>query len=221
MKTRISAVFLAFTLVGFAQENCSVKLEGSVLDEHNNEPLGFASIFISNYQQSALTDANGNFVFEGLCPGVLYLEIAHLACETYYDTLEIQSNTTQKFFLEHHVEFLEEIHVVDQHNTMHAHLDETMVMENQGKDLALQLKGIPGVSVQENGVGVSKPMIQGLGGNRIVVSSSGVAQENQQWGQDHGLSLDPLNADNIKVVKGPSVVLYGAQSVGGGNCDRT
>ena len=40
----------------------------------------------------------------------------------------------------------------------------------------------PGVSQLTTGGSISKPIIRGLGYNRVVVMSEGVRQESQQWG---------------------------------------
>ena len=42
----------------------------------------------------------------------------------------------------------------------------------------------PGVSQITTGSGISKPVIRGLGYNRIVTISDGVRQEGQQWGDE-------------------------------------
>ncbi|MCR5658546.1 MAG: TonB-dependent receptor plug domain-containing protein, partial [Bacteroidales bacterium] len=48
----------------------------------------------------------------------------------------------------------------------------------------------PGVSQITTGNGISKPVIRGLGYNRIVVVNDGIRQEGQQWGDEHGIEID-------------------------------
>ena len=48
----------------------------------------------------------------------------------------------------------------------------------------------PGVSQLTTGGSISKPIIRGLGYNRVVVMSEGVRQEGQQWGDEHGVEVD-------------------------------
>ena len=59
------------------------------------------------------------------------------------------------------------------------------------------------------GSGFSKPMIRGMGFNRIGVLENGIKQEGQQWGADHGFELDAFNIGAVNVLKGPSSLLYG------------
>ena len=49
----------------------------------------------------------------------------------------------------------------------------------------------PGISQVTTGSGISKPVIRGLGYNRVVVVNDGIRQEGQQWGDEHGIEVDP------------------------------
>ena len=77
------------------------------------------------------------------------------------------------------------------------------------------MENIPGVQTMDIGSGFSKPMIRGMGFNRIAVLENGIKQEGQQWGADHGLELDAFNIGTVNVLKGPSSLLYGSDAMGG------
>jgi iron complex outermembrane receptor protein len=81
--------------------------------------------------------------------------------------------------------------------------------------ISQNLSRLPGVNQLQTGVGISKPVIRGMSGTRILVSDLGLKQEGQQWGSDHGLELDPFGAEKIEVIKGPSTLLYGSDALGG------
>lgn len=82
-------------------------------------------------------------------------------------------------------------------------------------NLMQTLAYVPGVRSMDVGLGFSKPMIRGMGFNRIVVSENGVKQEGQQWGADHGLEVDAFNTTKIVVHKGPQALQYGSDAMGG------
>lgn len=82
-------------------------------------------------------------------------------------------------------------------------------------NLMQALKNVPGVHSMDIGAGFSKPMIRGLGFNRIAVSENGIKQEGQQWGADHGLEIDAFNVEEVRILKGPSSLLYGSDAMGG------
>lgn len=77
------------------------------------------------------------------------------------------------------------------------------------------MENIPGVQAMDIGSGFSKPMIRGMGFNRVAVLENGIKQEGQQWGADHGLELDAFNVDAVNVMKGPASLLYGSDAMGG------
>jgi iron complex outermembrane receptor protein len=77
------------------------------------------------------------------------------------------------------------------------------------------LEYIPGIHSMDIGSGFSKPMIRGMGFNRIAVTENGIKQEGQQWGADHGLEIDAFGVERVTVRKGPSSLLYGSDAMGG------
>jgi iron complex outermembrane receptor protein len=74
---------------------------------------------------------------------------------------------------------------------------------------------MPGIHSMDIGSGFSKPMIRGMGFNRISVTENGIKQEGQQWGADHGLETDAFNVERVIVRKGPASLLYGSDAMGG------
>lgn len=87
--------------------------------------------------------------------------------------------------------------------------------QNFAGSLMQTLEGIPDVKAMAIGSGQSKPVIRGLGFNRLVVVEDGVKHEGQQWGDDHGLEIDQFAIDRAEVIKGPAALLYGSDAIGG------
>ncbi len=87
--------------------------------------------------------------------------------------------------------------------------------QNFAGSLMQTLEGLTGVKAMSVGSGQSKPIIRGLGFNRMVVSEDGVKHEGQQWGDDHGLEIDQFAIDRAEVIKGPAALLYGSDAIGG------
>ena len=72
-----------------------------------------------------------------------------------------------------------------------------------------------GVSQITTGSGISKPVIRGLGYNRIVTISDGIRQEGQQWGDEHGIEIDPEAVSSVEILKGPASLMYGSDAMAG------
>ena len=73
----------------------------------------------------------------------------------------------------------------------------------------------PGISQLTTGSGISKPIIRGLGYNRVVVMSDGVRQEGQQWGDEHGVEVDGNSVNSVEILKGPASLMYGSDAMAG------
>ena len=74
---------------------------------------------------------------------------------------------------------------------------------------------LPGVSQLTTGGSISKPIIRGLGYNRVVVMSEGVRQEGQQWGDEHGVEVDGSSVGSVEILKGPASLMYGSDAMAG------
>lgn len=73
----------------------------------------------------------------------------------------------------------------------------------------------PGVAQITTGNGISKPVIRGLGYNRVLVVAGGVRQEGQQWGDEHGVEVDARNVHSVEILKGPASLMYGSDAMAG------
>lgn len=77
------------------------------------------------------------------------------------------------------------------------------------------LAKIPGVSQLSTGIAISKPVIRGLYGNRVLVLVSGLRFDNQQWQDEHGLGLSEIGIDRVELIKGPYSIFHGTEAVAG------
>jgi iron complex outermembrane recepter protein len=77
------------------------------------------------------------------------------------------------------------------------------------------LSKLPGISQLTTGPAITKPVIRGLCGNRVLAVLSGLKFDNQQWQDEHGLGLNDVGIDRIEVIRGPASLLYGSEAIGG------
>ncbi|MBR5028119.1 MAG: TonB-dependent receptor, partial [Bacteroidales bacterium] len=73
----------------------------------------------------------------------------------------------------------------------------------------------PGMSQVTTGSGISKPVIRGLGYNRVLVVKDGIRQEGQQWGDEHGIEIDAHDVGSVEIIKGPASLMYGSDALAG------
>ena len=73
-----------------------------------------------------------------------------------------------------------------------------------------------GVSSTYFGPGASRPIIRGLGSNRVQVLQNGLgAADVSSISEDHAVSIEPYFADQIEIIRGPSTLRYGPGAFGG------
>lgn len=74
----------------------------------------------------------------------------------------------------------------------------------------------PGVSSTSFGPSASRPVLRGFQGDRIRVLTDGIGSiDVSNTSVDHAVIIDPLLAERIEVLRGPSALLYGSSAVGG------
>ncbi|MFY0651649.1 MAG: TonB-dependent receptor [Cyclobacteriaceae bacterium] len=224
--SKISKCMFTLVLVLFygilfgQQENCHSSLFGQIIDEHDQSPLEYASIYIKELKRGVTADAEGNYTISGLCPAEYTIEVRHIGCNPRVVLVDVKGNSKRHFHLEHHLEELQEIIFVGegaQHDkeAFSKTLTSSEIEEARGKSLGESLKNLSGVNSLQTGPTISKPVIQGLHSNRILILNNGIRQEGQQWGQEHAPEIDPFAASDFSVVKGASAVKYGADAIGG------
>lgn len=93
-----------------------------------------------------------------------------------------------------------------------------------GDDLAEDLRGqigdsltgLPGVSSTSFAPGSSRPVLRGFQGPRVRVLTDGIGSlDASNTSVDHAVTIDPLTAQRVEVLRGPAVLLFGGDAIGG------
>jgi iron complex outermembrane recepter protein len=78
------------------------------------------------------------------------------------------------------------------------------------------LNNSPGLSNASFGPAVGQPVIRGQQGPRVkVLQNSTGAADASNVSADHAVSVEPILADSIEVIRGPATLLYGNGAIGG------
>ena len=81
-----------------------------------------------------------------------------------------------------------------------------------GESLAHQ----PGVSATSYGPNASRPILRGFQGERIRVMTDGIGSlDVSNTSVDHAVAINPLTADRLEVLRGPSALMFGSSAIGG------
>ena len=210
------------TLPQFAHAQAS--LNGLVTDLKTREPLAGATIFVPSLKKGTATESDGRFRLSGLPTGSLRVEVRLVGYKTLTRRVQLSGDsTTIDFSLETEVAQLSEVVVTGL--TTGSTVRESPVpimtystlqwLQTASTNLVDAVVKMPGMSQITTGVGLSKPVIRGLGFNRVITVHDGVRQEDNQWGEEHALQVDEYSIDRYEIIKGAGSLLYGSDGLGG------
>lgn len=81
-----------------------------------------------------------------------------------------------------------------------------------GETVAAEL----GMSSTSFGQGASRPVIRGLGDDRVRVLDGGIGTlDVSSVSDDHGVTIEPILVDQVEILRGPATLLYGSGAIGG------
>jgi iron complex outermembrane receptor protein len=201
----------------------SHKLFGKVTDANRRHIQG-AVIALDNSLYQTSTDSLGNFLLEGLSDRSYQFKALKEGFQEYSRPIKIsRKDLFITLTLHSKSHQLQEVMVTDNHIQTRK-VEESLNIEvvnsefiqrNLGGSLMKTLERLPGIKTIGIGSGQSKPLIRGLGFNRVVVLDKGVKHEGQQWGADHGLEIDQFAVGEVELIKGAASFMYGSDAIGG------
>src|SRR5215213_1268954 len=78
------------------------------------------------------------------------------------------------------------------------------------------LQSQPGVTSSSFGPTASRPILRGLQGERVRILLDGIGSlDLSSSDPDHAVAINPLTAERIEVLRGPSALLFGSSAIGG------
>jgi iron complex outermembrane receptor protein len=183
-----------------------------------------ATIYIHEIRTGAISNNNGVYKSRYLNPGRYLVEVSYQGYASEIETIKIQGNTEQNFSLIPAIVEQQAVTVTGVSSATRVKQSSQPVIIIKPEDLiqttssnaidALS-KIVPGVSSVSTGPAISKPIIRGLGYNRVVTVNNGVRQEGQQWGDEHGIEIDDYSIQRVEILKGPASLMYGSDALAG------
>ncbi|HUS02426.1 MAG TPA: TonB-dependent receptor [Chitinophagaceae bacterium] len=203
--------------------NVRASLTGKISAVQTNSPLHGASIYIPDLRAGTTADESGNYTLRNLPAGRYLVEVSFIGFSSIVETIDLGTNTQKDFTLTPSLIENENITITGvstgtstKRNPVPINIiRKENLFNNVATNLIDNLSKTPGVSQVSTGPAASKPFIRGLGYNRVVVVNDGIRQEGQQWGDEHGIEIDELNASRVEVLKGPASLMYGSNALAG------
>jgi iron complex outermembrane receptor protein len=218
MKTLFFLVFVLSPVAHTYSQSLHLRVE----DEQTHQPISNATFYFIDLDYGLLSDSLGRAICSENVPMTFKLKISAFGYGTTLVSVSKMASDDHVFYLKANHINLEEVtisgsrSVLQRNNVIHIESLKLQEMKSlpgtQLSDVLTQMKGVYATST---GPGISKPVIRGLQGMRVITLLNGLRIENQQWGGDHGLGISELGIGAIEAIKGPASLLYGADAIGG------
>mgnify|MGYP002377997428 CR=1 FL=1 len=197
-----------------------------IVRDSSGTPLANVQIHLPALQRTTTTDSRGTFTFRGLSAGHYHIDSYYLGYAPGHIEFDIPpvGDTVQVVIVMRQTPLrLQSVHVTavasgDTRTVTQStvELSGQALARNIGSTVAQTLASEPGLATRFSGPAASAPIIRGLSGDRILVLQDGQRSGDlSSSAADHAVTIDPLAAQRVEVVRGPASLLYGNNALGG------
>lgn len=219
-------LLLALLILSSAADLLTGDLEGRVYDRESGEPLGYVYIHLEEANRTATARGDGTFQIRNIPAGTYTLTAYRLGYQPLNRRVYIPETDTLKIELKLKVSPLtsDAVEVSGDRNLAGGSRLEnashriygTELRRKLGATLAKTLEDIPGLSSRSMGAAPSRPVMRGLGGERVLLLQDGERTGDvSSQSADHAVTVDPMAAEQIEIARGPSALAYGSNALGG------
>ena len=210
-----------FLLIQFITEAQS--LSGKIKEGKNNTTLTGASIYIPDIKMGTVSKPDGSYEMKNIPNGTYLVEVSFVGYASQTKDITINGRSSVDFVLEQSTIESPEVVVTGvasatEQQTNPAPVSivaQNTLQETTSDNIIDALRNSPGVSQITMGPAISKPVVRGLGYNRVVVVNDGIRQEGQQFGDEFGIEIDPYTVNKVEILRGPASLSYGSDAMAG------
>jgi iron complex outermembrane receptor protein len=225
--TLISSVILLFisnASYGINSLNTEkTTLSGKITDKNTGEPLPGVYVYLPDLKSGAVSDDAGNYKIENLPQAKVLIQVSFIGYKLISETIDLSIISIRDFEMEEAINELNEVVVTGLSRSAEksrtpapiSTIPPTVLVQSISPNIIDAISRQPGLSQVTTGSGISKPVIRGLGFNRVVTVSDGIRQEGQQWGDEHGIEIDEYAIRKVEILKGPASLTYGSDAMAG------
>jgi iron complex outermembrane receptor protein len=198
---------------------------GIVLDSETSQTIPNVEINVVDTDIYATTKKDGSFLIEKLPDGNYQLEFSHIGYHHKIIEIEDGSDKSIIVYLTPRSINISPVIVTDRYNVV-SKFDEISEYTNvlKGKELqrdlgltlAATLKNETGLAIRSMGPAPSRPVIRGLGQDRVYISEDGnKTTDLSATSPDHAVTIEPFTLHRIEVIRGPKVLIKTPTTIGG------
>jgi iron complex outermembrane receptor protein len=201
-------------------------IHGTITDASTQSAVAAARVMLVGAHLEELSHTDGKFHFDRVPVGRHVLRIERLGYAVATQEIEVKSGALIKINFPLAPSALEVTALMVTGVITRRSADEmigsTTALHGQQLDrnanstVAAMVESQPGVAVSSIGPATARPIIRGLGGDRILLLEDGQRTGDMSaTSGDHAVAIEPLTASQIEIVRGPMSLLYGSSAMGG------
>ena len=195
---------------------------GRVVEAGTGEPVGWTQILLEGAGRSTASDGAGAFRLIDVPAGAYTLKTFRVGYEPLARAVEVPAGDTLRLTLRLSTSPIEAGEVVVE-GAQEAGLTEPVLelegrrlRQDLGATIAETLNEEPGIAMRSMGPAPARPVLRGLGGERLLVlEDGGRTGDLSATSSDHAVVIEPMTAERIEVVRGPEALIYGPSVLGG------
>ena len=199
------------------------QLSGNIRDSKSGKPLSGVKISIPDLGLSATSDSLGAYFMKNIPGGSYPIAVSTTGYATKLEIIVLKGSIQKDYTLELSINQLHEVvvtGVVSATEKKHTPYAITTVgladlLQNSSTNVIDAIAKTPGVSGITSGQSISKPVIRGLGYNRVLTVNDGVEQVDQAWFDEFGIEADPGAVNKYEILKGPASLAFGSDAIAG------
>ncbi|MEW5915476.1 MAG: TonB-dependent receptor, partial [Gemmatimonadota bacterium] len=202
------------------------RIEGTVLDSVTSLPIVGARVRLVELHREDITHEDGTFDHSDLRPSTYTIQVQRLGYRLASRRVTLQGGDTVRLNIVMAPAAITLTPTVvtgtlserggEQVLSPTATLAGAELDRNLAGTVAATVAAQPGVSLTSTGPATARPIIRGLGGDRILMLEDGQRPGDMSaLSGDHAVAIDVSTARQIDVVRGPMSLLYGSSALGG------
>ncbi|MFI5187358.1 MAG: TonB-dependent receptor plug domain-containing protein, partial [Chitinophagales bacterium] len=213
------AVFAAVGVLCYAQN----EIKGKIKESNSGQPIEGSSVYIPDLKIGAVSDSSGFFSIKKIPQGTYLVDVSVVGYAAKSYQITVKGILTLTFELSVHGVELEDVIVTGVSSAMDykkypmsvSVMSNKDILRNSSTNVIDAVAKVPGVSAMTIGQSISKPVIRGLGYNRVLTVNDGVQQVDQVWFDEFGIEADPDAVSRYEILKGPASLAYGSDAIAG------
>lgn len=199
-------------------------VEGVLIDAQSGEPVSYAQMYLPELNRTYTSHDDGSFHFYELPTGTFMLKIFRVGYrDANFKIVILENDTTfvrlqlsgaaiavEDVIIEESRDELSELATPEQE------ISGKKLRQNLGRTIAETVDYEPGISQRTMGPAPARPVLRGLGGDRLLVLEDGERTGDLSGtSSDHAVTIEPMTAERVEIIRGPEALLHGSNVLAG------